>query len=57
MSKFFGWIADLFMLNDKEDTYIGLSQLRTVKQPVDVIKPTVKQTKDIKISDLMRGIS
>ena len=49
----FKWISAIF--NDSDKTYVGLSQLRDDKTQVKMPKTPSKE-KNLKISDLMRGI-
>jgi hypothetical protein len=46
------WISSIFTKN--EETYIGLSQLRAEKKPLQSAKKPEK-AKPLKISDLMKG--
>ncbi len=50
-----GILKDLFMLDSKSSSIVGLTQLKAAKDPVKKSVKVKKNNKDIKISDLMRG--
>lgn len=53
MAKIFTWISGLFS-NTKNNTLIGLSQLREAKEPMQEFA-AVKKNKTLKISDIIKG--
>ena len=54
LSELFGYLAEIFGIKQKNDVFVGLSQLKEKQQPVKKVKAK-KQNKEVKISDLMRG--
>lgn len=54
LSDLFSYLAEIFGMNQRNDVYVGLSQLKEPQQPVKKVKAK-KQNKEVKISDLMRG--
>ena len=56
MLFFIKWFADIFSINKKDNTLIGLSQLKETQETVKEIKKIkIKKEKEVKISDLIRG--
>lgn len=53
LADLFNYLAEIFLLKDKNDVFVGLSQLKQTQKPAKKVKAK-KQNKDIKISDLMR---
>ncbi|MDD3014761.1 MAG: hypothetical protein PHC34_13755 [Candidatus Gastranaerophilales bacterium] len=53
--NFINWICKIFNSNRGDNTFVGLSRLREVKEPVlqEIQKPV--NNKNIKISDLIKG--
>jgi hypothetical protein len=55
MYSIFTWFQELFFGKCKSSAFIGLCQLKEVEEPVYNTNKKEKKSKDIKISDLMRG--
>ena len=49
------WFQELFLGKSKDNSLVGLCQLKEANQPVYNTCKQVKNSKNIKISDLMRG--
>lgn len=53
MTKIMNFLKEILMLKDEKKIYVGLSQFKTVKEPI--INESLKSKKtEVKISDLMR---
>lgn len=54
MNSLFNWLFDL-LSNKNDNTLIGLSQLREAKITVEEVKKPKRDSKNLKLSDLMKG--
>ena len=55
MRDFFDLLKELFMFNKADNLYVGLSSFKKPAVPVqEVVDSSAKNTKEVKISDLMR---
>jgi len=53
--NFINLICEIFGFNKTDNTLVGLSQLRETKEPVLQEIPKTLNSKNIKISDLIKG--
>ena len=54
MRDFFDLLKELFMFNKADNLYVGLSSFKKPAVPIKEVIDPVKNTKEVKISDLMR---
>ena len=57
MRELLEFFKDIFMINSQEKGHIGLSKFKEKQARIIENEPVLRKRKDLKLSELMRGVN